>query len=91
MVPLVEDQWQSFQHVSFSLSGQFEGHRKRVDLKSGRGRGRKRYDWIIWLYPTLHKDIEKLKSSGLKFSLRVLLVAKNELLTKQHPQFNLHM
>lgn len=71
-----------------SMSHTYEGNRKHVDLKADHGRGRKLGYWIKWLYLIGRADFDKLRSSGLKFSPRVLLlVAKNALLTNPHATF----
>lgn len=77
----------SFEHDKLSLSHTFDRNRKRVELKSGPGRGRKTVEWVLWLHGLLHDDFKWFKATRLKFSLRVLLlVVRNVLLTNPHPR-----
>lgn len=79
---------EAFETDKLSINHTFEGARKRVELKSGPGRGRKTTEWVSWLYPLIKDDFKRLKAAGLKFSPQVLqLVAKNALLTNPHPTF----
>ncbi|KAL3691653.1 hypothetical protein R1sor_005304 [Riccia sorocarpa] len=55
-------------------------------LKADSGRGRKREDWSIWLYPLVLNEFRRLRAAGLKFSPFVLkLVAQNVLQNSPHP------
>lgn len=78
----------SYVKGNLSVSHKFLGARKRVENKAGPGRGRKRKEWMDWLYPLVRADFDRLKANGLKFSPRVLqLVAKGALHSNPHEQF----
>ena len=44
------------------------GKRKRFLNKAASGRGPKRSEWVLWLYPILLQSFEVYKRSGVKFS-----------------------
>ncbi|KAL3676680.1 hypothetical protein R1sor_026628 [Riccia sorocarpa] len=65
------------------ISHRHLGIRKKVMLKADSGRGRKREDWSIWLYPLVLNEFRRLRAAGLKFSPFVLkLVAQNEFIDR---------
>jgi hypothetical protein len=73
-----------------SLSVKDKQGRSRVSFKvARRGRGRKREDWVLWLYKELHEDWQRLRKAGVQFSLPVLQVhAKNILRNSEHPEYH---
>lgn len=63
--------------------------RKLLLAKAKVGRGRKRAEWVSWLYYKLLHEFERLRTAGLQFTLAVLEhVAINILEDSQHPEFN---
>jgi hypothetical protein len=56
------------QSITFSASQSQLGKRKRILTKAKPGRGSKRSEWVLWLYPNLLATFEYFKRSGIKFS-----------------------
>ena len=46
--------------------------RKRVYIKASEGRGRKREEWVEWLYAELVDEFDRLRKLGVKFSPALL-------------------
>ena len=55
-----------------SISSLCPGKRKRVMLKAISGRGRRRADWVTYLYAELESEFRRLKAAGVKFSPALL-------------------
>ena len=67
------------------------GPRRKISLKAGQGRGRKRAEWVEWLHWELLDEFDRLSSSGVKFSNDLLqLLAKRIILESEHKTFNRH-
>ena len=47
------------------------GNQKQLRTKGAVGRGPKRSDWILWMYPRLLTAFEQFRSAGVKFSSRL--------------------
>jgi hypothetical protein len=58
--------------ITFSASQSRLGKRKRILTKARPGRGTKRYEWVIWLYPNLLAAFEHFKRAAVKFSAKLL-------------------
>ena len=72
----------------FSCSRSRLSKRKRHSPKAKSGRGRKRSEWVQYLYPKLVEEFNRLKKSSVKFSSQLLrelaisiLVAPNSIFT----------
>ena len=49
------------------------GSRKRLRSKAMPGRGNKRSEWVLWIYPRLLSAFEQYKKAGVKFSSKLLI------------------
>ena len=64
---------------------------KRIQVKCAQGRGRKREQWVEWLYDELLDEFDRLRKLGVKFSPNTLkLVAKDLVTNSNHTKFNIH-
>jgi len=57
---------------SVVLSSRRANGRKRVALKAGPGRGRRRSAFVKWIYPELLSEFDRLRKAGLKFDAPLL-------------------
>ena len=63
--------------------------RKKINRKSSPGRGRKRSEWVIWLYEELLDEFHRLRKAGLKFDPALLRVLARDIIGKNaHDVFN---
>ncbi|ETV85061.1 hypothetical protein H257_02938 [Aphanomyces astaci] len=46
---------------------------KRLNVKAASGRGRRRADWVTYVYAELLSEFHRLKSAGVKFSPALLV------------------
>jgi hypothetical protein len=76
--------------ITFSASQSRLGKRKRILTKAKPGRGSKRSEWVLWLYPNLLVAFEHFKRSAVKFSAKKLcelalfvLLGPDSIFTKQ--------
>jgi hypothetical protein len=76
--------------ITFSASRSRLGKRKRMLTKATPGRGPKRSEWVLWLYPNLFVAFEHFKRSVVKFSAKLLcklalsvLLGPDSIFTKQ--------
>jgi hypothetical protein len=42
-------------------------------MKAAPGRGAKRYEWVMWLYPQLLVAFDLFRKTGVKFSSKLLI------------------
>jgi hypothetical protein len=49
------------------------GNRKRGLIKAATGRGQKRSDWMLWLYPRVLEAFDTYRKAGIKFSSKLLI------------------
>ncbi|ETO82009.1 hypothetical protein F444_03758 [Phytophthora nicotianae P1976] len=72
---------------SLSLPSLRSDGTKRVNSKALSGRGRPRSKWVLWIYPLLLSEIDRLRKVGLKFDASLLRqVAKRILHDPQSPR-----
>lgn len=64
------------------------GKRKRFRSKSVQGRGPKRAQWVAWLYLELLSEFERLRSTGMKFSAKLLRNLALEILINSNTNYN---
>jgi hypothetical protein len=57
----------------FSCSQSLLGQRKRMLMKAAPGRGTKRLEWVMWLYPQLLDAFDQFRKTGMKFSSKLLI------------------
>ena len=58
------------------------GLQRRMLCKTLQGRGRKRATWVLWLHDELLGEFARLRSAGVKFSAKMLLVLAREILMR---------
>jgi hypothetical protein len=56
-----------------SSSRSRHGIRKRALTKAATGRGQKRSDWVLWLYPRVLEAFDTYRKAGVKFSSKLLI------------------
>jgi hypothetical protein len=59
--------------VAFSCTRSRLGQRKRMRMKAAPGRGAKRSEWVMWLYPELLVAFNLFRKTGVKFSSKLLI------------------
>ena len=65
------------------------GITKKMMTKAGPGRGRKRAEWVSWLYSGLLEEFDRYRKAGVKFSPALLQqLAKDLIMVSDRPVFN---
>jgi hypothetical protein len=59
--------------VAFSYSRSHLGQWKRMLMKVAPGRGRKRSEWVMWLYPQFLDAFDLFRKTGVKFLSKLLI------------------
>jgi hypothetical protein len=59
--------------TAFSCTRSRLGQRKRMHMKATPGRGAKRSEWMMWLYPQLLVAFDLFRKTGMKFSSKFLI------------------
>jgi hypothetical protein len=57
----------------FSCTRSRLGQRKQMRIKPAPGRGAKRSEWVMWLYPQLLVAFDLFRKTGVKFSSKLLI------------------
>ncbi|KAF0767390.1 hypothetical protein AaE_002854, partial [Aphanomyces astaci] len=70
-----------------SMSAVIASGRKRLNVKAAPGRGRRRADWVTYVYAELLSEFHRLKSAGVKFS-PALLVQLARMVVDNAPVYN---
>ena len=70
-----------------SMSGVISSGRKRLNLKAAPGRGRRRADWVSYVYAELLSEFHWLKSAGVKF-YPAFLVQLRRVVVDNAPVYN---
>jgi hypothetical protein len=59
--------------AAFSCTRSRLGQQKRMRMKAALGRGAKRSEWVMWLYPQLLVAFDLFRKIGVKFSSKLLI------------------
>jgi hypothetical protein len=59
--------------AAFSCTQSCLGQQKRMRMKAGPGRGGKRLEWMMWLYPQLLDVFDLFRKTSVKFSSKLLI------------------